>query len=190
MNENYNIEDTAKLMTKASGGGKKKTILIAAVTAAVLIVALVAGYFVISDKKYEDQVAIAEKCFIEGDYAQAEAEYIKAMDMNKRKLKAKEGLAYTYAVEGKFQESADLYDEIYQETKEEKRSPFISKIPLLGRLFKSSAKITEKSQMVIYLVPHLEGYEPAVMDYDRAWVRKKLNEIESCLCKAEIKEVL
>ena len=77
-----------------------------------------------------------------------------------------------------------------QETKEEKRSPFISKIPLLGRLFKSSAKITEKSQMVIYLVPHLEGYEPAVMDYDRAWVRKKLNEIESCLCKAEIKEVL
>ena len=77
MNENYNIEDTAKLMTKASGGGKKKTILIAAVTAAVLIVALVAGYFVISDKKYEDQVAIAEKCFIEGDYAQAEAEYIR-----------------------------------------------------------------------------------------------------------------
>ena len=120
MNENYNIEDTAKLMTKASGGGKKKTVLIAAVTAAVLIVALVAGYFVISDKKYEDQVAIAEKCFIEGDYAQAEAEYIKAMDMNKRKLKAREGLAYTYAVEGKFQESADLYDKIYQETKEEK----------------------------------------------------------------------
>ena len=36
--------------------------------------------------------------------------------------------------------------------------PLISKSPLLGVLFKSSEKIVEKSQMVIYLVPHIEEY--------------------------------
>ena len=66
-----------------------------------------------------------------------------------------------------------------QESKEEKRTPFISKIPLIGRLFKSSAKISEKSQMVIYLVPHLEGYEKKSRLYDREWAARKLLEIES-----------
>lgn len=36
------------------------------------------------------------------------------------------------------------------------RVPFISKIPLLGKLFKSSVKTNEKTEMVIYLIPHLE----------------------------------
>ena len=36
--------------------------------------------------------------------------------------------------------------------------PFISKIPFLGYLFKKSEKIAEQSQMVIYLVPHIEEY--------------------------------
>ena len=39
--------------------------------------------------------------------------------------------------------------------------PLISKVPLLGLLFKKSEKINEKSQMVIYLVPHIEEYSSA-----------------------------
>ena len=41
------------------------------------------------------------------------------------------------------------------ETEGQKRSPLISKIPLLGNLFKSKNKINENVQMVIYLVPHI-----------------------------------
>ena len=36
--------------------------------------------------------------------------------------------------------------------------PFFSKIPLLGNLFKSKETIKERSQMVIYLIPHIEDY--------------------------------
>jgi hypothetical protein len=36
--------------------------------------------------------------------------------------------------------------------------PLISKVPFLGGLFKRKEKIVEKSQMVIYLVPHIEEY--------------------------------
>ena len=65
------------------------------------------------------------------------------------------------------------------DTNEAKRVPLVSKIPLIGRLFKSTAKITEKSQMVIYLVPHLEGYEKSLPDYDKAWAVKRLSEIKA-----------
>ena len=43
------------------------------------------------------------------------------------------------------------------ESEQQKRSPVISKIPLLGNLFKNKDKTTEKMQMVIYLVPHITG---------------------------------
>ena len=36
--------------------------------------------------------------------------------------------------------------------------PLASKIPFVGNLFKSKEKITEHSQMVIYLIPHIEDY--------------------------------
>jgi len=36
--------------------------------------------------------------------------------------------------------------------------PLLSKIPLIGKLFKSQEKIVEKTQMIIYLVPHIEDY--------------------------------
>jgi hypothetical protein len=36
------------------------------------------------------------------------------------------------------------------------RTPFISKIPLLGELFKQKDISTERTQMVIYLVPHID----------------------------------
>ena len=39
--------------------------------------------------------------------------------------------------------------------------PLISKVPFLGSLFKKSETIDEKSQMVIYLVPHIEEYSSA-----------------------------
>ena len=35
------------------------------------------------------------------------------------------------------------------------RTPFISKIPVLGHLFKQSSKNKEKTEIVIYIVPHL-----------------------------------
>ena len=48
---------------------------------------------------------------------------------------------------------------LVQDTSSEESSgiPLVSKVPLLGLLFKSREKISEKSQMVIYLVPHIEG---------------------------------
>jgi type II secretory pathway component GspD/PulD (secretin) len=36
------------------------------------------------------------------------------------------------------------------------RTPFLSKIPLLGTLFKQKDSSTERTQMVIYLVPHID----------------------------------
>jgi type II secretory pathway component GspD/PulD (secretin) len=38
----------------------------------------------------------------------------------------------------------------------EQRVPLISKIPLLGWLFKSKNNTSEKTQMIIYLVPHVD----------------------------------
>ena len=38
----------------------------------------------------------------------------------------------------------------------EERLPFISKIPLLGKLFSGKTKNKEKTEMIIYLVPHLD----------------------------------
>lgn len=44
--------------------------------------------------------------------------------------------------------------------------PLISKVPFLGSLYKKTEKISEKSQMVIYLVPHIE-------DYDSSYITKE-----------------
>ncbi len=41
------------------------------------------------------------------------------------------------------------------ESEQQKRSPLISKLPILGNLFKNKNKIKENMQMVIYLVPHI-----------------------------------
>lgn len=42
----------------------------------------------------------------------------------------------------------------------EDRTPLLSKIPLLGWLFKNRRKTEEKNEMYIYLVPHLDEAEP------------------------------
>ena len=46
--------------------------------------------------------------------------------------------------------------------------PWLSKIPLLGKLFKSQETIHEESQMVIYLIPHIEDYTQAVDEEEAA----------------------
>ena len=64
------------------------------------------------------------------------------------------------------------------ETEQQKRSPLISKIPIIGNLFKNKNSIQEKMQMVIYLVPHITGGE-AFEDAgngteDLAWAKESL----------------
>ncbi len=66
------------------------------------------------------------------------------------------------------------------ESDSEKGVPIISKIPLLGRLFKSKAKSKEYSQMVIYLVPHIENetefYSNAVeAEHSYEWANERIN---------------
>lgn len=39
----------------------------------------------------------------------------------------------------------------------EEKTPWVSKIPIIGKLFSKDAKNTEKTEMIIYLVPHLES---------------------------------
>lgn len=64
------------------------------------------------------------------------------------------------------------------ESEQQKRSPLISKIPIIGNLFKNKNSIQEKMQMVIYLVPHITGGE-AFEDSgngtaDLAWAKESL----------------
>ena len=62
------------------------------------------------------------------------------------------------------------------ESEQEKRSPLISKIPLLGNLFKSKSKIKESSQMVIYLVPHIENQKSVSgeNEIEFEWIKEKM----------------
>ena len=50
--------------------------------------------------------------------------------------------------------------------------PLVSKVPLIGSLFKTSEKIAEKSQMVIYLVPHIEEYNSSYIANQNNSVQK------------------
>lgn len=61
------------------------------------------------------------------------------------------------------------------ETDELIRTPFFSKIPLLGKFFRSEKKTSEKSQMVIYLVPFLESAqkEKNINVYDKKWAENR-----------------
>ena len=114
-------EDTGRLMTAGSRKVLGKKGLMILVIAAVLIAAVgITGIVITGDKRYDEQVAIAEKAYIEGDYQSAETGYLAAVEMNKRKPKAREGLAYVYAVEEKFNDSFTVYTELYEDTSEEK----------------------------------------------------------------------
>lgn len=65
------------------------------------------------------------------------------------------------------------------QTEQQKRTPVISKIPLLGNLFKSKNKTEENSQMIIYLVPHVEGFELPKKEVviDEVWVELWINKL-------------
>ena len=71
------------------------------------------------------------------------------------------------------------------ESEIQSRTPVVSKIPILGNLFKKKEKIVEKSQMIIYLVPHLEssvedggGFETeSGTEEDELWIKEKAEEL-------------
>ena len=65
--------------------------------------------------------------------------------------------------------------------------PLISKVPLLGCLFKGQEKTTERTQMVIYLVPHIEEYNSSFVRDQNA---KKNNQSELLeRCNAFLKKI-
>ena len=58
--------------------------------------------------------------------------------------------------------------------------PFLSKIPVIGKLFVKREKIKEKSEMVIYLVPHIDEYgnDFVVNDEDSlVWGKKMISDL-------------
>ena len=77
------------------------------------------------------------------------------------------------------------------ESQQEKRSPLISKIPLLGNLFKNKNKNLENMQMVIYLVPHVSMTEGLAMveeekcEDDFSWAQDGLMKLLSAYQKNE-----
>ena len=73
------------------------------------------------------------------------------------------------------------------DSEQEKRSPVISKIPLLGNLFKAKNITKENTQVVIYLVPHVEGRTgvegsagtggEGVVAHDEKWVMNQFMKV-------------
>lgn len=61
-----------------------------------------------------------------------------------------------------------------------KRTPLISKIPLIGNLFKSKQVTKENTQMVIYLVPHLDDEQyrkdENLSFLDEQWAESRIEE--------------
>ena len=68
--------------------------------------------------------------------------------------------------------------------------PLISKLPLLGMLFKHSEKTTEKTQMIIYLVPHIESYSEETDKEENAfnlsWIQKYCDILSGKICEKRI----
>ena len=62
------------------------------------------------------------------------------------------------------------------ESNQQKRTPILSKLPLLGNLFKAKNTTKEKSQMVIYLVPHLEDEDSSAYEkkFDADWAKERI----------------
>ena len=73
------------------------------------------------------------------------------------------------------------------ESEQQKRSPLISKIPVLGNLFKAKDKTQENMQMVIYLVPHLDGEAGKQFEnkYDPEWAKANMSRVIEIFGNAE-----
>lgn len=67
------------------------------------------------------------------------------------------------------------------QTETGKRMPLLSKIPVLGNLFKNKNKINQNSQMIIYLVPYLENLENKVEENIETWVINRGNKFLNSL---------
>ena len=60
-------------------------------------------------------------------------------------------------------------------SQERSRSPFLSKLPFVGKLFRKDKVIEEKSQMVIFLVPHTGGeIKKEEKLFDQKWAEKRI----------------
>lgn len=58
------------------------------------------------------------------------------------------------------------------------RIPFLSKIPLIGKLFRKENKVNEKSQMIIYLVPHLDSFSKIEeIIFSENWASEKIQKL-------------
>ena len=113
------MEDTGRLLTAGRTGANRKRLILAVATVALIAAIGVAGVFLVKDRKYNEQIAIAEKCLQEGDYAGAEAGYASAVSMNRRREKGHKGLAYTYVLEEKYADASNTYTQLYEMTNEE-----------------------------------------------------------------------
>ena len=73
------------------------------------------------------------------------------------------------------------------ENEQQKRTPLLSKIPVLGNLFKSKDKTKENLQMVIYLVPHAEDDSLSLYEkkYDSEWARENMEKVIKLLGRCE-----
>lgn len=114
------VEDTGRLLTKSAARVRLRKVLLIVLALAAIAAIVFVGFRLIGEKRYNDNIEIAEKALSESDYELAETKYLAAVHMNKRRPKAREGLAYVYAIEKKVNESVKIYDELYNETKEEK----------------------------------------------------------------------
>ena len=60
----------------------------------------------------------------------------------------------------------------------EERTPLLSKIPLIGWLFKSHKRTKENTELVIYLVPHWEKNEKEAQVSSVKQAKKEVEESE------------
>ena len=152
----YNIEDTAKLMTRAKR--PRRLLRIALFIIAIIAVLLITffGYKRTEEKKYNKTISIAEKAFEEGDYDTAELEYLKATEIKKREPKAYKGLAYSYLAKGKFEKASETYQNLYSITQETE--------------YKEAAELTKNNMM-----PISDKLAPA----KGIWVSTDYNQLDS-----------
>ncbi len=74
-----------------------------------------------------------------------------------------------------------------EESETDSRIPWISKVPLLGRLFKGSDKKTEATELVIYLVPNIDSPETDFQKNEDGVLNEKIRSEEK---KEEMRRVL
>ena len=124
-----NEETTSELLTRSKKEkGRTGSKLIVLAVALVAVVAVIAGHFLHENAKYNAQVDLAVKYYEEGNYEQAEIEFAAAVAMAPRKTKAREGLAYVEAVNGKYDKAKEDYEKLYQDTKDEKYKRAIDEV--------------------------------------------------------------